>query len=255
MKEATYAQSGLADYGWLHDPESRARRARRIVTTLRACGVEDLDDATALDIGCSAGLVTLALAASFRRVVGIDSDGGAIAVAHGKSLAHDGVSFVVGNGARLPFSNDCFRVVVCNHVYEHVDDAPALMTEILRVLAPGGVCYFAAGHTLQLIEPHYRLPFLSWLPRWLANRYLRVTGRGTEYRERFLAPWRLPNLLSGFARRELVSTQMLREPERFELTDGLLRYRWVRNVARAVPNLVGPLAPTYVWVLWKAGEI
>jgi hypothetical protein len=30
-------------------------------------------------------------------------------------------------------------------------------------------------------EVHYGLPFLSWLPLPLANRYLRWSGRGTDY--------------------------------------------------------------------------
>ena len=161
------------------------------------------------------------------------------------------MSFLVASGETLPFADRSFRVVICNHIYEHVNDATALMAEILRVLESGGVCYFAAGHTLQLIEPHYRLPFLSWLPRPLAHRYLRITGRGTEYRERFVPPWRLRAMFSGFARSELVSTMMLRAPERFELTEGPLRYRWVRALLRAAPAWAARLAPTYVWVLWK----
>jgi len=38
-----------------------------------------------------------------------------------------------------------------------------------------------AGSRLALIEPHYRLPFLSWLPRPLATAYLRLSGRGSSY--------------------------------------------------------------------------
>ena len=243
--------STLGAYGWLHDPQSRVRRARRIVAILRECGVPDLANAVALDVGCSAGLITLALAPEFRRVVGVDRDAEAIACALRQRGNGGSVSFLVGSGEALPFPDRSFCVVICNHVYEHVADASELMNEIRRVLEPGGACYFAAGHRLQIIEPHYRLPFLSWLPRRLAHRYLRVVGRGTEYRERFVAPWRLKHLISGFARSELVSARMLREPERFELTEGLLRYRWVRNLLRVAPAWAAWLAPTYVWVLWK----
>ena len=37
-----------------------------------------------------------------------------------------------------------------------------------------------------LIEGHYFLPFLSWLPADLASAYLRLTGRGRVYHERHL---------------------------------------------------------------------
>jgi hypothetical protein len=41
------------------------------------------------------------------------------------------------------------------------------------------------------------LPFLSYLPLSLANRYLRWTGRGTDYTDASYAPtyWRLNRLL------------------------------------------------------------
>lgn len=39
---------------------------------------------------------------------------------------------------RMPFSNDSFDVVLCNHVLEHVSDDRAAMREIERVLRPGG---------------------------------------------------------------------------------------------------------------------
>lgn len=32
-----------------------------------------------------------------------------------------------------------------------------------------------------LIEPHFKLPFLSWLPRAQRDRYLRLAGRGDHY--------------------------------------------------------------------------
>jgi SAM-dependent methyltransferase len=38
----------------------------------------------------------------------------------------------------LPFKEDDFDMVICNHVLEHVDDDTRAMSEILRVLKPGG---------------------------------------------------------------------------------------------------------------------
>ena len=34
---------------------------------------------------------------------------------------------------------------------------------------------------LAIMEPHYRLPFLSWLPNSAASLYLRMSRRGSEY--------------------------------------------------------------------------
>lgn len=38
----------------------------------------------------------------------------------------------------MPFAENEFDVVICNHVLEHVDDDTRAMSEILRVLKPGG---------------------------------------------------------------------------------------------------------------------
>ena len=39
---------------------------------------------------------------------------------------------------KMPFEGNRFDVVLCNHVLEHVDDSHKAMTEIYRVLKPGG---------------------------------------------------------------------------------------------------------------------
>jgi hypothetical protein len=69
-------------------------------------------------------------------------------------------------------------------VIEHVGDYPAQgehLGEIRRVLRDDGVLYLATATRWLVMEPHYRLPFLSWLPRRGADVYLRATGRGHDY--------------------------------------------------------------------------
>lgn len=39
---------------------------------------------------------------------------------------------------QIPFDDNAFDVIMCNHVLEHVDDYAQCMREIFRVLAPGG---------------------------------------------------------------------------------------------------------------------
>lgn len=46
---------------------------------------------------------------------------------------------VFGDAARLPFSDGSFGAVACYEVLEHVRQPDAVMAEIARVLAPGGV--------------------------------------------------------------------------------------------------------------------
>jgi len=39
---------------------------------------------------------------------------------------------------KLPFENDAFDVILCNHVLEHIPDDTQAMKELFRVLRPGG---------------------------------------------------------------------------------------------------------------------
>lgn len=49
------------------------------------------------------------------------------------------------------------------------------------MLRPGGIGYLAVPNRWQLVEPHYRLAFLSWLPPAWRSPYLRLRHRGAHY--------------------------------------------------------------------------
>lgn len=96
----------------------------------------------------------------------------------------DGYSFSTYDGQHLPFTDDAFDIVISNHVIEHVggiEEQAAHLREIRRILAPGGRVYIATPSRWQIIEPHFRLAFLSWLPRSFSDLYLQLAGKGTRY--------------------------------------------------------------------------
>jgi 2-polyprenyl-3-methyl-5-hydroxy-6-metoxy-1,4-benzoquinol methylase len=138
--------------------------------------LENFKQLNCLDIGCAGGIITSFLAEEFNLVIGLDTDTDALKAAV-NSYNHDNILYEKGNGIRLPFASKQFDVVVCNHIYEHVPSSSKLLKEIKRVLKDDGVCYFSAGNRCWPIEPHYKIPFLSWLPRNIANRYLQITGK------------------------------------------------------------------------------
>ena len=244
-------ETGVERYAFLHEPEGRRRRGVRVLAALQAFGGIDVESARLLDIGCSAGLMSDAMAARGSHVIGVDVDADSLrhAVARGGSAR-----YVLARGERLPFADGAFDAVVCNHVYEHADDPFALMREAHRILRAGGACYVAAGHSLQIIEPHHRLPLLSWLPRPVASAWLRRLGRAERYDERFVAPWRLAALLAPFAEIVFVSPQMLREPDRYAM-DTIARWpAALRAMLRFGAPTAARLAPTWIYVLRKACE-
>ena len=96
-----------------------------------------------LDFGCGPGTLTLGMAELVKpgEVHGIDMEESQIEMA--KSSAekggHDNVLFQVGDVTDLPFEDDSFDVAHCHSVLMFVPDTLAALTEVKRVLKPGGV--------------------------------------------------------------------------------------------------------------------
>jgi SAM-dependent methyltransferase len=232
----------------LQDRAGRLRRAARIARVLEELGGVDLAAARLLDVGASHGLITLALAERTASAVGVDVDReGILAAANESGRA----SFAIASGMELPFAAESFDAVICNHIYEHVPDAPRMMAEIARVLRPGGTCYFAGGHRLQVIEPHHRLPFLSWLPRPLADAWMRAAGKGQRYEENFLPPWRLPELFSAFSMARNVTPEVLRQCARFDIGPAWLERLFTWILPAWLAGSVAWCLPTHLWLLRK----
>lgn len=154
----------------------RETKAEAILATLKLCGCADAERGTWLDIGCGSGGVAAALAGYVDRVVGIDpepwerwSD---------FRSARSNLTFHAGSYRDLDryVEHASIDVVVCNQVYEHVDDPVALLEAIEAVIKPGGVCYFAGPNLLWPVEPHVHWPFVHWLPRRFAQSAMCMLG-------------------------------------------------------------------------------
>ena len=168
----------------------------------------------------------------------------------------EGFVFRVVDGTELPFDSGIFDLVVSNHVIEHVGGLAAQrqhLAEIARVLKPSGTVYFAVPNKWSLIEPHYQLPLLSWLPGWLASRYVRATGRGRWYDCRPLGPLEIRKLVAevGFVASDR-ACQALIEMIRIEWPGKAWLLPALRLAAAPLGSLMGLLSPTQIFVLKRA---
>ncbi|MGR9091237.1 MAG: class I SAM-dependent methyltransferase [Gammaproteobacteria bacterium] len=227
----------------LADEDNRARKAAKIRAVLAEEGVFDAAAVRVLDIGCSYGIILRSLTPADGFGVGLDLD------VNLGTTAND-VAFVRGDAERLPFADRSFDAIVCNHVYEHTDDPDALISEIERVLADTGVCYFAGPNKYELIEPHYGLPFLSWLPRGLADIYMRLTRKGASYPEK---PYSMTDLANLIRRFEVTSytEKILNDPVHYHATDILPPRSIKRFVALRVYRYLPFFFPGFVYILKK----
>lgn len=232
----------------VYNRASRRQKALKTLAILRDC-VGPLHELTALDLGCAAGNSTVWYAGEFKRVAAVDIDLDALKHAHIDNQPGN-IVYAMMNGERLGFRDESFDVVICAHVYEHVPNARALLDEIYRLLKPGGVCFFSAGNRLSVIEPHYRLPFLSVLPRGLSHVYLRALGRGRYYYEKHLTFWGLKRLTDRFLLVDY-TRRTVEDPVRYCAEDVVKPGSWTQLVSCCLLRVAYWACPTYLWVLRK----
>jgi SAM-dependent methyltransferase len=240
----------------LFDPDGRLQKAEKIVAVLYDYWGRQARSKTVVDVGCSTGIMTRRFAAAFHRVIGLDTDhvgvgnGARLAVQAG--IAPEHLRFCAADGCRIPLADDSVDAVICNHVYEHVDDQEGLMTEILRILRPGGLCYFGIGTRHVLIEGHYKLPFLSWLPHGLADFYMRLAGKRARYDVLLLSYRNLKKLVRRFGVVDY-TVSIIRRPELYAESHQSTLRRWVQRWPVWILELLLPIIPVHVWVLVKPG--
>ncbi|MFC4531572.1 class I SAM-dependent methyltransferase [Sphaerisporangium dianthi] len=247
------------------DEAKRRRKASKIIAVLAhflgrdpvpgpgAPGV--LDGLTVADIGCSAGFIADELAsAGARHAFGVDIDVPGLRKADERF--GERVEFVCADGTALPFPDGSMDVLVLNHIYEHVVDPDAVVRELHRVLADDGVLYLGLGNRLGVMEPHYKLPFLSYLPPSLADRYVRAFGRADHYYERFRTRAGLRRMLAGFHVWDY-SFPVLASPGRFAGAElfpgavGRVAQGTLARTPRPALRALLPVVPTYLWVATK----
>lgn len=173
--------------------EYRAGRRRKARVIAHMCRPYLDGDAVAADLGAGTGIIRKILEEETSNIIyGLEIDG---------SFIVETDRMVRGDVLRMPIRSESLDFAMLNHLYEHVTDPGLLFRETYRVLKPGGRAYVTAGNRWAVVEPHYRLPFLSWLPDGAAGAYLRLTGRGSSYEDiRFLTYRALTRLMraAGF---------------------------------------------------------
>jgi SAM-dependent methyltransferase len=163
----------------------------------------------------------------------------------------EGYSFQRIQDTRLPFGDGTFDVVITNHVIEHVGDRDAQLAhlrECRRVLADAGRGYLAVPSRWMLVEPHFHLPLLSWLPRPWRSAYVRLARRGQRYDCEPLTVGELHQLFDAAGLGACSATVVaLRQTLAIEGTRGL-----VRTIASRLPDwlwqALASWMPTLIYV-------
>jgi demethylmenaquinone methyltransferase/2-methoxy-6-polyprenyl-1,4-benzoquinol methylase len=139
------------------DPRWRSFLVSRIPPDARRV----LDVAT----GTAAVAIELVGSAASRTVIGVDQSPEMLAAGRERVAAAgltDQIELREGRAEDLPFADQEFDAVTFTYLLRYVDDVPATMRELVRVVRPGG--------TVAMLE--FGLPRGAWRPLW--ELYVRV---------------------------------------------------------------------------------
>lgn len=230
------------------DLDSRHLKARKIAKLL---GLDtNKNELRLLEIGCGSGGISHWFGTCESGRFEVD----AVDVIDSRTVTEK-FRFQLLTGAKLPFDAGAFDVVLSNHVIEHVgDDAEQglHLAEIKRVLSPSGIGYLAVPNRWMLIEPHYRLAFLSWWPEPWRTTWLRLWRRGETYDCRPFARLELENRLAaaGFNFEQL-HEEALRVIYELERPDSMAWRYFLRHVPTWVHVALRGAYPTLIYRLWR----
>lgn len=91
-----------------------------------------------LDAGCGTGAFAEAVAPHVGEVIGVDESEAFVAAAN-EALGSLSVCFMVGDARVLGFPSGSFDLAGCLRVLHHTDDPARVVSELVRVVRPGGV--------------------------------------------------------------------------------------------------------------------
>jgi len=227
----------------------RKEVAMQILSVLKnSLRSKNMKEVVCLEIGTSAGTIANVLSEHFKKIVGIDVD--TKAAIYWKKQKKKNIEFKLMDAMNLTFKDKTFDVVITNQDYEFIFDEQKLMDEIYRVLKPGGICFFGARNKLAIMEGQYNIPFLAWLPKNLAKKYIEATGRKKYILAKYMTMWELQSICKKFIIKDY-TIKILQNPEKFNYNK-IKKYKPIINLfPSSILSFFKFLVPNFIWVLQK----
>jgi len=123
-----------------------------------------------LDVGCGTGFFASEMAERGWNVTGVDTSEDMLRFARERCL-----DVLRVDGAALPFPADSFDAVISTWTHTDIDDFPAMVREVARVLVDGGPFVYVGAHPC-FVGPHSQFVSAEGIPTlhpgyWHVGRY------------------------------------------------------------------------------------
>jgi SAM-dependent methyltransferase len=160
LKEGEERLSGQA----LVHFRSRIEKAAHILSELNLIGIDPKAGLNVLCAGCGVGFIPYAIARHTAwTYIGGELDEERI---NRHPWVRQRIKIIRCDATAMPFPDDTFDLVICNHVIEHVPAWESLAQELHRVARPGGLVYIA---TPNIYRPKVPLRILLKHKNYLAR--------------------------------------------------------------------------------------
>lgn len=210
----------------------------------------------ALEVGPGSGVYLPTLAQVTPEAFGVDIEDAYLRQLRPLELEYSNLRIVHDDILESSFPKGYFDLILCSEVIEHIADARQALTEMRRLIAPGGVLVLSTPHKFSPLELFAKVAFLPGLiqiVRWIYQEPILETGHinlmtgrglrrlladtGFQIVETYAAGVYLPVVAEAFGQRALRLEQALEPRMRGTVFEGLLWTQFV--VAGPAPNSDG----------------
>jgi 2-polyprenyl-6-hydroxyphenyl methylase/3-demethylubiquinone-9 3-methyltransferase len=154
--------------------------------------LDQLQGKKTIDIGCGGGILTIPMSRMGMDVTGLDSGKKNIEVAEAKSKAAEldikYYATALEDISSLPEHKECYDIVTCMEVLEHVNDYKLFLIHLCKLLKPGGNLFLS---TINRTMKSYFGAIVG------AEYILNLVPRGTHEWAKFLKPSEISDVLTA----------------------------------------------------------
>jgi SAM-dependent methyltransferase len=150
---------------------------------LKDAGIDIPQGSSILDFGCGTGCLVSVMRKNGLNAFGVDVEDRFLG--QGSSAAERILRRIGIENYMIPFEDETFDFVFSNQVLEHVKDIRLVLSEIRRVLKPGGFCLHVFPTKYRFLESHTYVPFAGIINSYGYLFFWALSGIRNSYQKKY----------------------------------------------------------------------